>query len=137
MYHTPEERRRLAGFRPDLDKTREEREERMKEIQKQKENHSKRSKARQIDNIRKSFHIRRKLNAAREFHSRKLVRECETEIESRLRERGVEVKDKYFWQSQKAPNKPMMSVARIHPERLHYVLSDKILLADFQADTPI
>ena len=93
LYHTPEERRRLAGFRPDLEKKREERASRVKEILKQKENRSKRTKARQIDQIRKSFHRQRKLNAAREFSSRKLVKECETEIEASLRRKGIVVKD--------------------------------------------
>jgi hypothetical protein len=133
LYHTPQERRRLAGFRPDLEKKRKERIAHSKQLEKQRERCSRLFKSKQIEKIKQSFNRQRKLNAAKEFSSRKLIKECETEIEASLRSKNVVVKDEYWWQSQKAHNKPMMSMTRIHPERLHWVLSDKILIADFQA----
>ena len=80
---------------PDLEKKRE---ERFWVNNLEIERKLKRTKARQIDQIRKSFHRQRKLNAAREFSSRKLAKECETEIEV-VFVAGIVVKDEVLAES--------------------------------------
>lgn len=133
LYHTPSHRRKLAGYRPDLEKSAEETVMRRTRLHLQKQHEKRQVKAKKIERIKRAFHQRRRLNAAKEFCDKDLEQDCETKIETRLRSMGIVRKDENWWRSRKDKKQPLLGLSRLHPERLHWVLSDKILISDFQA----
>ena len=131
-YHIPESRKKISGYRPELDEKFREFEKKCFEEEKRVKERERMNKSFNILKTRKSLTLRRKLNAAREFGEKDLVTKCENSIAKKLERKGIVLKDESWWLSRKNRKEPMMSLSRIHPDRLHWVLSDKMLLADFE-----